>query len=91
MALLRLLLPSADKANDGTVWPELRVTNLSHVGAEEIYGICRIITHRSSCGQPIDTTIFDPVSLEKHSVDVEWMKQHVNVGGPMELPNFDFE
>jgi hypothetical protein len=79
MALLRLLLPSADNANNGTVWPELRVIELSHVGANEIDGICKIITHRSSCGQPIDTIIFDPVSLETHSVEVEWLKQHVNV------------
>jgi hypothetical protein len=61
------------------VWPELRIIELSHVGAEEIDGICKIITHRSSCGQPINTIIFDPVSLETHSVEVEWMKQHVNV------------
>jgi hypothetical protein len=79
MALLRLLLPSADQANDRTVWPELQVINLSHVGTEEIDGICRILTHRSSRGQPIDTIIFDPVSLEKHPVEVGWMKQHVNV------------
>jgi len=97
MALLRLLLPSADKANDGTIWPELRVISLSHVGTEEINGISRIITHRSSCGQPIDTIIFDPISLENHSVDVERMKRHVNVRQgervvyPMELPDFEFE
>ena len=79
MALLRLLLPSADNAIDGTVWPELRVIELSHVGAEEIDGICKIVTHRSSCGQPIDTIIFDPDSLETHSAETEWMKQHVDV------------
>jgi hypothetical protein len=92
MALLRLLLPSADNANDGTVWPELRAIELSHVGAEEIDGICKIVTHRSSCSQPIDTIIFDPVSLETHSAEVEWMKQHVDVrrGKSVVYPIVDF-
>jgi hypothetical protein len=79
ITLLRLLLPSAEMENDGIVWPELQVIKLSHVGAEEIDGICEIITHRSSCSQPINTIIFDPVSLEKHLVEVEWMNQHVHV------------
>lgn len=96
MGLLCLLLRSVDK-NDGIVWPELRVIYLSHVGVKEISGIRRIIMHRSSRGRPIDTIIFDPVSLKKHWVDVEWMKQYVNVrqgehvGYSMELSDFVFE
>lgn len=79
MALLHLLLPSADNANNGTVWPKLQVIEISHVGAEDIHGICKIVIHHSSCSQPIDTIIFNPVSLETYPVKIEWMKQHVNV------------
>jgi hypothetical protein len=79
MALLRLLLPYPNLTGNGIVWPLLQVIKLSHVGAEEIDGICRIITHRIASGNPIDTIYFDPVSLGKFPDKVEWIKQHVIV------------
>ena len=79
MAILRTLLPSTDGIDSGTMWPLLRVIELSYVGAKVVDGICRIVSHRHACGTPIHTIAIDPFSLEKFREKVECMKQHVAV------------
>jgi hypothetical protein len=79
MALLRLLLPTSGGADRETVWPLLRVIELTHVGAKEVDGICKIIWHRQACGKPIEAIVLDPVSLDRFPERVDWMEQHVVV------------
>jgi hypothetical protein len=77
MALLCLLLPGGDGTDAETVWPHLRVIELTHIGEKEVNGICEIIWHRRACEKPIEAIVCDPVSLDRFPEMVEWMKQHV--------------
>jgi hypothetical protein len=79
VALLRLLLPISGRVDRGTMWPLLRVIELTHAREKDANIICQIIYYRVACGKPIEAIVFDPVSLERFPEAVEWMKQYVAV------------
>jgi hypothetical protein len=79
MALLCLLLPSAGRVETESVWPLLKVVELTQLGEEEVEGICSIISHRHACGKPLEAVKSDINSLEKFPEKFEWMKQQVAV------------
>lgn len=79
MALLRYLIPSQERVGSDSIWPVLRVIEISYLDAEEFDGLCKIISHRRACDKPIEIVAIDPIGLKKFAEKVEWMKQYVTV------------